>query len=115
MPDSTEKIAPTPAAPATVLEQGTYEVIRSRLATHGADLKTRLERLNQARQEVFGSIQTALLATDRITTRNKCVPRDMVAIGKNRFLFGYNVQIGLRSQTQLSDVLAVYEHRDHQF
>ncbi len=105
----------TPPGPTAVLEQGTYEVIRNRLATHGADLKERLGRLNRARQEVFGAIQTALVATDRVTTSNKCTPRDMVAIGKHRFLFGYNVHVGLRSETVLKDVFALYEHRDHQF
>ena len=108
MPDPT-------ATPSAVLEQGTYEVIRNRLSTHGADLKARLERLNQARQEVFGAIKTSLTATDRITTQNKCVPRDMVPVGKHRFIFGYNVHIGLRSETHLSDVFAIYEHQDHQF
>src|SRR5512146_2548543 len=96
-------------SPAGVLEQGTYEVIRSRLAAHGADLRARLQRLNEARQEVFGSIKTTLVATERITTQNKCTPRDMVAVGAQRFLFGYNVHIGLRSETQLSDVFALYE------
>jgi len=109
--------APTVAASqsAAVLEQGTYEVIRDRLAAHGADLKGRLERLNRARQEVFGAIRTELVATERVTTQNKCVPRDLVAIGRNRFLFGYNVHVGLRSETRLADVFAVYEHHDHRF
>lgn len=110
-----ENSRPTAPAPETVLEQGTYEVIRSRLATHGAELKSRLEKLNTARKAIFGAIDTTLLATERVTTRNKCVPRDMIAVGKNRFLFGYNVQIGLRSQTQVADVLALYEYRDGQF
>src|SRR5512139_1088585 len=113
MPDPAEK--PAPPAGSAVLEQGTYEVIRNRLAAHGADLRTRLDRLNQARQEVFGTIHTALLETDRIATRNKCFPRDMIAIGKQRFIFGYNVQIGLRSQTTLADVFSIYELRGHEF
>jgi hypothetical protein len=104
-----------PPSPAGVLEQGTYEVIRSRLAVHGADLQARLQRLNEARRAVFGAIKTNLVATERVTTLNKCTPRDMVAVGAQRFLFGYNVLIGLRSETQLSDVFALYEHRDHQF
>jgi hypothetical protein len=110
-----EKPASAPSGGAAVLEQGTYEVIRNRLAAHGADLQARLDRLNEARQEVFGTIHTELLETDRIATRNKCIPRDMVAIGKQRFIFGYNVQIGLRSQTTPADVFALYELRGHEF
>ncbi|HYG34150.1 MAG TPA: DNA repair ATPase, partial [Clostridia bacterium] len=115
MPELAAEKASGSPAPSTVLEQGAYEVIRSRLAAHAADLQERLGRLNQARQEVFGAIRTVLLSTDRVATKNKCIPRDMVAIGRNRFVFGYNVQVGLRSQTVLSDVFAVYEYRDHQF
>ena len=115
MAGAAESTAPAPGAPSAVLEQGTYEVIRSRLAAHGTDLRERLVRLNQARQEVFGTIQTTLLATDRITTKNKCSPRDMISLGKHRFLFGYNVHVGLRFETQLSDVFAIYERHDHQF
>src|SRR5512138_3733479 len=113
MAGAAENTAPATGAPSAVLEQGTYEVIRNRLATHGTELRERLARLNQARQEVFGTIQTALLATDRITTKNKCTPRDMISLGKQRFLFGYNVHVGLRFETQLSDVFAIYERHDH--
>jgi len=106
---------PAAAEPPVVLEQGTYEILRQRLATHGAELEARLTQLNAARQEVFGSIPTTLLATERITTSNNCVPRDMFPIGGGRFLFGYNVQFGLRTEIQLEDVFAIYEHRGHEF
>lgn len=96
------------------LERSTYEIIRNRLNTHAADLRERLEKLNEARRQVFGSIETKLLATERITTANNCVPCDIVAIG-DRFIFGYNVQIGLKSETHVEDVLAVYSFRDGLF
>ena len=104
--DTTE----TPEAPEQ-LESGTYEIIRGRLREHGKTLRTRLDQLNEARREVFGSIETALLGTERITTANNCTPRDIIAIG-DRFIFGYNVHIGLRSSTSLEDVFAVYAYRD---
>ncbi|MHA3774281.1 DNA repair ATPase [Verrucomicrobiota bacterium sgz303538] len=100
---------------APTLEQGTYEILRARLSTQGANLRTRLEQLNQARQEVFGAIKTGLIATERVTTKNNCTPRDIIPIGGNRFLFGYNVLVGLRTETQLADVFALYEYRDHHF
>src|SRR5262245_60425968 len=86
-------------APAQKLEQGTYEILRARLQSHGTDLRERLSKLNKARQEVFGAIPTALVATERLTTENNCTPRDMREISEGRFLFGYNVQLGLRSET----------------
>ena len=95
------------AGPEAQLEGGTYEIIRSRLLGHGKDLRGRLEQLNAARKEAFGSIESTLIGSHRVVTENKCVPRDMVAIGR-RFIFGYNVFIGLRSETVLSDVFAVY-------
>ena len=101
-----EPAATAPQAP-TALDQGTYEILRARLSGHGADLRARLDKLNAARQAVFGAIPTALLATERITTKNNCTPRDMIPIGGGRFLFGYNVLLGLRAETQLGDVFAL--------
>jgi hypothetical protein len=90
------------------LEGGTYEILRNRLKSHAAELRTRLDKLNAARKDVFGSIDLKLLATERVTTEHNCVPRDMVAVGK-RFLLGYNVQFGLKAERRVADVLAVYE------
>ena len=80
------------------LQSGTYEVIRNRLTSHGAELRTRIDSLNAERKEVFGSIETTLLATARVTTDHNCVPRDSISIG-NKFLFGYNVHIVLKTET----------------
>ncbi len=98
-----------------VLEGGTYDIIRNRLQSLGNDLRGKLNDLNQARKEIFGSIDAALKATERITTRNNCIPRDMVPLGRTRFIFGYNVHIGLRSETELADVFSVYEYADGTF
>ena len=96
------------------LESGTYEILRNRLVAHAKELRGRLDQLNVARKEVFGAIETTLLATDRITTEHNCQPRDMVSLG-DVFLFGYNIHFGLKSETTLSDVFAAYEMRDHSF
>ena len=96
------------------LERGTYEIIRNRLTQQATDLRNRLDQLNEKRRQVFGAIETKLLSTERITTENNCVARDMVALG-DRFIFGYNVHIGLKSETQLSDVFAVQSFRDNTF
>ncbi|MBK1790086.1 DNA repair ATPase [Persicirhabdus sediminis] len=99
------------------LESGAYEVIRARMAKHGTELQQRLNQLNDERRDVFGSIEPALLATERISTQHNCVSRDMVSIGKNRFIFGYNIHFGLKQTTELGDVFDLYEYHpaDHTF
>lgn len=89
------------------LERSTYEIIRNRLDTFGSELQDRLDQLNQKRRDVFGAIPTELISTERVTTDNNCNARDIVSIGE-KFIFGYNVHIGLRSETALSDVFAIY-------
>jgi len=84
------------------LEGGTYEVIRGRMEKHGSVLRERIEQLNVARKDIFGAVDPALIATERVSTEHNCVPRDMVSIGENRFLFGYNIQFGLKKTTELS-------------
>lgn len=109
-----EQPANAPVA-APKLEQGTYEILRARLTKQGAELRERLAKLNAERQQVFGAIATALIGTERLTTENNCTPRDMRHIGGGRFVFGYNVQLGLRAETRVGDVFALYEYRDRAF
>ncbi|MGB0993636.1 MAG: DNA repair ATPase, partial [Akkermansiaceae bacterium] len=92
------------------LEGGTYEVIRSRMEKHGSLLRERITSLNTARKDIFGAVDPALIATERVSTEHNCVPRDMVSIGANRFLFGYNIQFGLKKTTDPTDVFAVYDY-----
>ena len=104
MPDTEPQSEPT-------LERGTYEIILNRLHSHADDLRTRLGQLNDERRDVFGSIATELISNQRITTENNCTPRDIVPIG-DRFIFGYNVHMGLKTRTELSDVFSVFEFSD---
>lgn len=97
---------PQPEA-AAQLESGTYEILRNRLRAHGDGLRQRLQQLNSSRKDVFGSIELKLLNTERISTEHNCVPRDMLAVG-DLFLFGYNVQFGLRTERHIADVFSVY-------
>src|SRR5690606_8715406 len=96
------------------LDAGTYEVLRSRLDKSGKDLREKLGKLNEERKGVFGAIEQKLVATARITTDNNCVPRDMISLG-SYLIFGYNVHIGLRSETVLTDVFSIYQYQDHHF
>ncbi len=96
------------------LEGGTYEIIRNRLSKQAEELRARLGQLNVARKEVFGAIETQLIANDRINTQNYCTARDITSIG-DYCLFGYNVQIGLRSGIKLEDVFSVYQFQNNSF
>ena len=96
------------------LEGGTYEIIQSRLQKHKTDLVDRLSTLNISRKEVFGAVETKLIANDRINTENSCIARDIVALG-NQCLFGYNVHFGLRTEIKLTDVFSVYTYQDQRF
>ena len=91
----------------TALDAGTYEVLRARLAAQAKELAERAEELNARRVETFGGQQMRLLGAERIRTENNCVPRDIVQVGGS-MLFGYNVFIGLKTETAIADVFAVH-------
>lgn len=95
-------------------ENGAYEVIRQRLAQQASDLNARLQALNTTRKGIFGALERRLLATDRITTGNHCIARDVVAVGTH-CIFGYNVNLGLRSGVALADVFNVYAFEGEHF
>jgi MoxR-like ATPase len=92
----------------TQLDTGTYEIIQSRLLKQKNDLQQRLNGLNEERKKVFGSLETRLIANNRVNTENNCIARDIVTIGKYS-IFGYNVHFGLRTDINLSDVFSIYE------
>ncbi|GAA1660635.1 DNA repair ATPase [Glycomyces endophyticus] len=100
--------APEGATADASLDGGTYEVLSSRLAGYAAELADRAEALNTARTDAFGSTELSLLGTVRIRTANNCVPRDIARVG-DRLLFGYNVHMGLKSQTGVADVFALHD------
>ncbi|NME72198.1 DNA repair ATPase [Flammeovirga aprica] len=92
-----------------MLENGTYELLQQRLQNSGKELHKSLEQLNNLRKEIFGSIEIGLIASERLMTENNCIARDMMPIGET-FLFGYNVQLGLRQEMALSDVFGIYSY-----
>ncbi|TCI90026.1 DNA repair ATPase [Tenacibaculum sp. M341] len=96
------------------LDGGTYEIIQGRLQKQKQELQERLHKLNDARKHVFGSIETKLIANDRINTENNCIARDIVSLG-NTSIFGYNVHFGLRTDIKLSDVFSIYQFKDNHF
>jgi hypothetical protein len=97
-----------------MLEDGTYEIIQNRLQKQKEALQHRLGQLNQERAKVFGSVETKLIANNRINTENNCIARDLVTIG-DLTLFGYNVHFGLRTEIKLNDVFSIYSYDGNQF
>lgn len=96
------------------LDVGTYEVIQGRLQKQKTELQSRLQKLNEERQKVFGSLETKLIANDRINTENNCIARDIVSLG-NTCIFGYNVHFGLRTEISLNDVMSIYRFENNSF
>jgi MoxR-like ATPase len=94
-----------------MIEQGTYEILRDRLLASGKALAAKAASLNKRRIDVFGGYEMALLGSDRIRTENNCVPRDIVEAG-GLLVFGYNVFIGLKTETLVSDVFSVHRIED---
>ena len=93
------------------MEQGTYELLRERLSSSGKALAQKASSLNKRRIDLFGGSEMALLGSDRVRTENNCVPRDIVEAG-GLLLFGYNVFIGLRTETQPADVFSLHRLDD---
>ena len=91
-----------------VAEGGAYEVIRARLEEQAAELKTKVDNINQARIAEFGQAKLDVAGRVRVRTENNCIARDIVPVGDN-LLFGYNVFIGLKKETQINDVFSLYK------
>src|SRR2546421_4772782 len=91
----------------TALEGGNYEVIRARLLEQATELGKRAEALNAKRKETFGGTELSVIATERVRTEHNCMPVDIVEIG-GRLLIGFNVVLGLKSETKVSDVFSFH-------
>ncbi|MFL0797699.1 MAG: DNA repair ATPase [Cellvibrionaceae bacterium] len=94
-----------------VAEGGAYEIIRKRLEEQGNKLQEKINGLNRARLEEFGSSDMDVLSRVRVRTENNCVARDIVQVGSH-LLFGYNVFIGLKKETKIEDVFALFDIKE---
>src|SRR4051794_11760284 len=93
---------------ASTLEGGSYDVIRRRLLEQAAELGTKAETLNTRRKKVFGGAELALIANERIRTEHNGIARDLVSVA-GHMLFGFQVFMGLKTETGVSDVFAFYK------
>lgn len=90
-----------------VAQGGAYEVIRRRLEEQGRELETQTTALNAARLAEFGSTEMRVVGRVRVRTENNCIARDIERVG-DYLLFGYNVFIGLKTETRVEDVFGLY-------
>ncbi len=101
------KVAEVSQTESAVAEGGAYEVIRKRLIEQGRQLDAQAKQLNNARLEEFGTSEMNVTTRVRVRTENNCIPRDMVQVGEV-MLFGYNVYLGLKKETRVEDVFALF-------
>lgn len=91
-----------------VAEGGAYEVLRKRLLEQGKRLHAIAEALNGERLREFGDSKMEIAGRLRIRSEHNAVGRDIVQVG-DLLLFGYNVFLGLKSTTSVSDVFSLYK------
>lgn len=91
-----------------VQQGGAYEVLRKRLVEQGQKLQATAAELNKERLQEFGDSKMEVIGRFRVRTENNCIGRDIVQVG-NQILFGYNVFIGLKTQTRVEDVFSLYK------
>ncbi|MGH8037603.1 MAG: DNA repair ATPase [Stenotrophomonas sp.] len=106
---------PEPSAPEAtasvdqaVAQGGAYEVLRRRLGDQGSRLRALADTLNRQRLAEFGDSRLEVIGRFRIRSENNCVGRDIVQVGPDLLLFGYNVFLGLKTQTRVEDVFGLY-------
>ncbi len=95
-------------AAAAALEGGSYDVIRKRLLEQAAELAAKAESLNEKRKNVFGGAELALIANERVRTEHNCIARDVISVA-GHLLFGFQVFLGLKTETGVPDVFAFYK------
>jgi len=91
-----------------VAEGGAYDVIRRRLDEQGRVLQQLTEDLNTRRLAEFGGADMSVIGRTRVRTEQNSIARDIVQVGE-RLLFGYNVFIGLKKETKISDVFSLFD------
>ena len=90
------------------LEGGNYEVIKKRLEEQAKALGAKADKLNERRKSTFGGTELAVIGNERVRTDNNCIPRDIVNVG-GHLMFGYNVHLGLRTETKVLDVFSLHK------
>lgn len=95
-----------------VAGEGSYEILRARLAEQGKALAEDAGSFNQARQQAFGARAQELLGRVNVHTEHRCLPIDIAQIN-GLLLFGYRVQVGLKAVPSVEEVLGLYRLVEH--
>ena len=74
------------------IEQGAYDLLKSRLESQAVELKKKVDALNTKRAELFGGRELTVLGTERIRTENNCLPVDITSVG-DLLMLGYNLTL----------------------
>lgn len=91
-----------------VEEGGSYEVIKKRLQTNKKSLVEKLNLLNEARIQQFGSLKQEVLTNINVHSEHNSIPVDMIE-ANNLTLIGYNVSLGMKTSLSLEDMFDFYE------
>ncbi|WP_052069578.1 DNA repair ATPase [Streptacidiphilus albus] len=70
------------------VEDGTYQLLRARLADRSAELGRRTAELNSRRQKVFGARELELSGSERLRTAGEARPCGLVAVTDEVLLLG---------------------------
>ncbi len=89
-------------------EGGSFAVIRNRLLNNASDFKSSIVDLDEKRKVEFGGVALDVLTNVNLLTGSNCKPVDIAKVG-DVLLFGFDSEIGMKSRTVLSDLLATYE------
>ncbi|WP_434778114.1 DNA repair ATPase [Neisseria sp. Ec49-e6-T10] len=103
----TENLGQQELVDKAVAEGGAYEVLNKRLQSQGGRLQELTQDINNQRLNEFGDSFMEVVGRVRIRTEHNCLARDIVRAG-DCLLFGYNVFIGLKKETSISDVFSLY-------
>ena len=110
-----EEVQTEEAGSSDEIEQGAYDLLKSRLEGQAIELKKKVDVLNVKRSELFGGRELSVLGTERIRTENNCIPVDIISVD-GLLLLGYNVELGNAEKTS-ADLFALhrFEAQDETF
>jgi len=92
----------------TVEDGGSYGLIKKRLIGEGANLKDKIEKLNNTRSAEFGGTKSAIIGKINVRTENNCLPIDLESVG-DTIVLAYDVFLGLKKEVEVSDILSLYK------
>jgi hypothetical protein len=89
-------------------DTASFDLLRKRLASAATGIRAKTDALNQQRLALFGRVEPKLTARLNARTEHNSIARDVVRV-HDTLLFGYQVLIGLKRETQIADVFCLYQ------